>query len=67
MGYVDYLFMLCEVMNEMFVIYAMKMLIDAMDTRSIIESCYEMSMQLECTFMLCNMPCNISQVRCHVM
>ena len=67
MGYVDCLFMLCEVMNEMFVIYAIKMLIDAMNTRSIIESCHEMFMQLKCTFMLCNMPFNVSQVRCHVM
>ena len=54
-------------MNDMLVIYAMKMLIDAMDTRSIIESCHEMLMQLECTFMLCNMQCNVSHVRCHVM
>ena len=68
MGYVDcWLFMLCEVMNEMLVIYAMKMLIDAMDTRSIIESCHEMFMQLECTFMLCNMSYNVSHVRCPVM
>ena len=55
--------MSCEVMNDMLVIYAMKMLIDAMDTRSIIESCHEIFMQLECTFMLCK----ISHVRCHVM
>ena len=59
--------MLCEVMNDMLVIYAMKMLIDSMDTRSIIESCHEMLMQLECTFMLCNMPCDVSHVRCRVM
>ena len=59
--------MLCEVMNDTLVIYAMKMLIDAMDTCSIIESCHEIFMQLECTFMLCNMSCNVSHVRCHVM
>ena len=59
--------MLCEVMNEMLVIYVMKMLIDAMNTRRIIESCHEMFIQLECTFMLCNMPCNVGHVRCHVM
>ena len=59
--------MLCEVINDMLVIYAMKMLIDAMDTRSIIVSCHEMLMQLECTFMLCNMSCNVSHVRCYVM
>ena len=56
--------MLCEVMNEMLVLYAMNMLIDVIDTRRIIESCHEMFMQLEC---LCNMPCNVSHVRCHVM
>ena len=39
--------MLCEIMNDMLVIYAMKMLIDAMDTRSIIKSCHEMFMQLD--------------------
>ena len=55
---------LCYVMNEMLVLYAMNMLIDAIDTRRIIESCHEMFMQLEC---LCNMPCNVSHVRCHVM
>ena len=59
--------MICEVMSDMLVMYAMKMLIDAMDTRRIIESCHEMFMQLECTFMLCNMSCNVSHVRCHVM
>ena len=59
--------MLCEVMNEMSVLYAMNMLIDAKDTRRIIESCHEMFMQLGCTFMLSNMSCNVSHVRCHVM
>ena len=59
--------MLCKAMKDMLVIYAMKMLIDAMDTRSIIESYHEMFMQLEYTFMLYNMPCNVSHVRCHVM
>ena len=59
--------MLCEVMNDMLVIYTMKMLIDVIDTRNIIESCHEMFMQLECTFMLCYMPCNVSHVRCHIM
>ena len=43
--------MLCEVMNDMLVIYAMKMLIDVMDTRSIIESCHEMFMQLGFIFL----------------
>ena len=57
--------MLCEVMNDMLVIYAMKM-IDVMDTRSIIESCHEMLMEMECIFMLCNMSCNVSDVTCHV-
>ena len=59
--------MLCEVMNDMLVIYGMKMLIDVMNTYSIIESCHEIFMQLECTFILCNMSCNVSHVRCHVM
>ena len=59
--------MLCEVMNEMLVLYAMNMLIDVMDTRSIIESCHEMFLELECIFMLCNMSCNVSYVTCHVM
>ena len=59
--------MLCELMNEMLVLYAMNMLIDAIDTRRIIESCYEMFMQLECTFMLCSMLCNVGHVRRHVM
>ena len=59
--------MLCEVMIDMLVIYAMKMLIDAMYTRSILESCHEMLMELECIFMLCNMSCNVGDVICHVM
>ena len=40
-------------MNEMLVVYAMKMLFDAIDTRRIIESCYEMFMQLEC-YVICH-------------
>ena len=48
-------------------LYAMKRMIDAMDTRSIIESCHEMLMELKCIFMLCNMSCNVSYVICHVM
>ena len=44
---------LCYVMNEMLVLYAMNMLIDAIDTRRIIESCYEMFMQLEC-YVICH-------------
>ena len=59
--------MLCEVMNDMLVIYAMKMVIDAKYTRSILESCHEMLMELECIFMLCNMSGNVSHVTCHVM
>ena len=60
MNYVDcWLFMLCEVINDMLVIYAMKMLIDAMYTRSILESCHKVLMELECIFILCNMPCNV--------
>ena len=51
----------------MLVLYAMKMLIDAMDTRSIIESCHEILMELKCIFMLCKMPCNVSYVTYHVM
>ena len=51
--------MFCKVMNDMLVMYAMKMLIDVMDTRSIIELCHELFMQLECTFMICNMPYNV--------
>ena len=35
--------------------------------RSIIESCHEMLMELECIFMLCNMSRNVSYVICHVM
>ena len=54
--------MLCEVMIDMLVIYAMKMLIDAMYTRSIIESCHEMLMKLEYIFMLCNMSCDVRNV-----
>ena len=60
MDYVDCcLVMLCEVMNDMLVIYVMKMLIDAMYTCSIIESCHEMLIELGCIFMLCNMSCNV--------
>ena len=59
--------MLCVVMNEMLVLYARNMLIDAIDTHRIIELCHEMFMQLECTFMLCSMSCNVGHVRCHVM
>ena len=47
-----------EKLVDLLVLYAMKMLIDAMYTRSIIESCHEMLMKLECTFMY---------VICHVM
>ena len=35
---------LCYVMNEMLGLYAMNMLIDAIDTHRIIESCHEMFM-----------------------
>ena len=59
--------MLCEVINKILVLYVMNMLTDATDTRRIIESCHEMFMQLECNFMLCNMSCNVSHVRYHVM
>ena len=68
MEYVDCcLVMLCEVMNDMLVMYVMKMLIDVMYTRSIIESCHKMCMKLECIFMLCNLSCNVGYVICHVM
>ena len=45
--------------------YAMKRMIDALDTRSIIESCREMLIKLECIFILCNMPCKVGYVICH--
>ena len=48
-------------------LYVMKWMIDAMDTRSIIDSCHEMLMELECIFMLCNIPCNVGYVICHEM
>ena len=64
MDYVDCL--CCEKIVYLLVLYAMKMLINAMDTRSIIESCHEMLMEMECIFMLCNMSCNVSDVTCHV-
>ena len=56
-----------EKIVDLLVLYAMKILIDVMDTRSIIGSCHEMLMELECIFMLCIMPHNISYVICHVM
>ena len=40
-----------EKVVDLLVLYVMKMLIDVMDTRSIIESCHEMLMELECIFM----------------
>ena len=56
-----------EKIVDMLVLYVMKMLIDVMDTRSIIDSCHEMLFVLECIFMLCNMSCNVKYVTCHVM
>ena len=56
-----------EKIVDLLVLYVMKMLIDAMDTRSILESCHEMLMELECIFTLCNMPYNVSYVIRHVM
>ena len=47
-----------EKIIDLLVLYAMKMLI---------ESCHEMLMELECTFMLCNMSHNVSYVICHAM
>ena len=57
---VDYL---CyENLVDLLVLYVMKMLTDTIDTRSIIESCHEMLMELECIFMLCNMSCEVRNV-----
>ena len=44
----------------MLVLYAMKVMNVAMCTRSMIELCYEMPMELERIFILRNMPCNVS-------
>ena len=40
-----------EKIVDLLVLYTMKILIDAMNTRSIIEPCHEMLMELDCIFM----------------
>ena len=51
-----------EKIVDLLVLYAMKMLIDARITRSNIEPCHEMLMELERIFTLCDMPCNVRNV-----
>ena len=54
-------------MVDLLVLYVMIVMNDAMCTRSVMELCYEMFMELERILRLCDMSCNVSYVICHVM
>ena len=47
-------------MVDILVLYAMKVMNVVMYTRIVMELCYEMLMEIECIFILRNMPCNVS-------